>query len=578
MSVHAAGSASARVLAAEAVVALRAVANRFGNNDTQRKRRALAVCERARIDDAETLIAYHDCLLFMLAYPEDAPLFNRVRLELDRVAIAARTLVECGNARTRRHLEGTGIAWTTLTLGFGYEIARWLARRHPRCAELDSFDEEDAPLQAAMKLALPGMEFELLADEQAPALAWLDEAAVGHRGSRLAWLIDAFEQIDCDDGVREQLFDALSPFITLDFGNSLLSRTCVRGPAERRFFHRDALLRGVDPPAILNTPLPTGRPLSLAHGARLIDTARAMLASLGRETDAIAAAWPEGVEYHRLSRGASIALFTMRPERRGLLDSHIGFLLFKNAIPIAYGGGWPFLSVCRIGVNVFAPFRGGESAWLFCQVLRVYRQRFGIERFVAEPSQFGAGNPEGLASGAFWFYYRLGFRPVKARIAAFAHEEFARLTDGTGYRVPLAALRRFTHSDIELELAADATEPRCDPADLSLAVSAWIGERHRGNRTAALAAAITVIRRVLDVRDFDRWTDAQRAAFAQWSLLLAQIPDLSAWPYRQRRALVALIRAKGSDEFDFHTRLRRAGRLRHALAGVVANAAAASGR
>ena len=35
------------------------------------------------------------------------------------------------------------------------------------------------------------------------------------------------------------------------------------------------------------------------------------------------------------------------------------------------------------------------------------------QKFVVKPYQFGKGNPEGLKSGAFWFYYRLGFRPVR---------------------------------------------------------------------------------------------------------------------------------------------------------------------
>ncbi len=76
----------------------------------------------------------------------------------------------------------------------------------------------------------------------------------------------------------------------------------------------------------------------------------------------------------------------------------------KNGVPVGYGGGWPFLATCRTGTNVFAPFRGGESSWLFAQVLRAYRQHFGVKRFVVEPYQFGAGNREGLLSGAFWFY------------------------------------------------------------------------------------------------------------------------------------------------------------------------------
>ena len=127
-------------------------------------------------------------------------------------------------------------------------------------------------------------------------------------------------------------------------------------------------------------------------------------------------------------------------------------MLFKNGVPVGYGGGWPFLGTCQIGVNVFAPFRGGESALLFGQVLRVYRQCFGVGRFVAEPSQFGGTNSEGLRSGAFWFYYRLGFRPVDPESARRADDEWSRMQADPDYRTPIAGFARFTGSDIELRL------------------------------------------------------------------------------------------------------------------------------
>ncbi len=164
----------------------------------------------------------------------------------------------------------------------------------------------------------------------------------------------------------------------------------------------------------MSRPLAPPRALTRAQRRQVLDAGRAMLASLGRETDALAAAEPDGVEYHVLGRGVAIALYTMAPGRRLPLDSHVGFMLFKNSLPVGYGGAWPFLGTAKIGVNIFAPYRGGESAHLFCQVLRVYRQRFGIDHFIAEPSQFGGGNREGLESGAFWFYYRLAI-PARRR-------------------------------------------------------------------------------------------------------------------------------------------------------------------
>ena len=220
-------------------------------------------------------------------------------------------------------------------------------------------------------------------------------------------------------------------------------------------------MRNVDLATLVDEALPAPRELSARDRTHVVDAGRAMLAALGRETDAIALAYPEGVAWHDLGRGIAIALYTMRPDRRGPLDSHVGMMLFKNGVPVGYGGGWPFLGTCRIGVNIFAPFRGGESALLFGQVLRVYRQRFAVGRFVAEPSQFGGTNKEGLQSGAFWFYYRLGFRPIERRSARLAAEEWTRMQADPGYRTPIPALRRFTGSDIELRLD---DVPECETA------------------------------------------------------------------------------------------------------------------
>ncbi|MBK9983286.1 MAG: hypothetical protein IPP15_12935 [Saprospiraceae bacterium] len=58
------------------------------------------------------------------------------------------------------------------------------------------------------------------------------------------------------------------------------------------------------------------------------------------------------------------------------------------------------------------PFRNGESAFILAQLLRVYKHVFKLSYFEVEPYQFGLDNPEGIASGAFWFYYRFGFRPL----------------------------------------------------------------------------------------------------------------------------------------------------------------------
>ncbi len=558
----------ARPLAAATITALRACANQYGNEPAARKAARLRECAACALIDPDALLAYHDCLLFLLAYPESAGLHATARRELARVAGTARIMIEDGSARTRARLANSGVAWAPMTIAFGHDIARWLVTSHPRNGEIDSFDDAGASLPELLRHALPPMEFELLAADDVASGDFLAQASEGHRGTRLSWLVAQFARLPCTEGLREQLFDSLNAYITINPGATALSRTFVRGLATRTFFHRSPLQRVIDPLAMLAEPLAPPRALSPAERLRLLDAGRAMLASLGRETDAIAAAASEGIEYHELGRGVAIALYTMVPGRRLPLDSHVGFMLFKNAIPVGYGGGWPFLGTAKIGVNIFAPFRGGESAFLFCQVLRVYGQRFGVEHFIAEPSQFGGGNREGLESGAFWFYYRLGFRPVAPTLAKLAAHEFERMRREPGYRAPLSVLRRFTKSDIELRVKKGQGPPPCDPADLSLAVSAWIATRFRGDRAKASALALQAVTRALGMRGISRWPEDERAAFQSFCLLLAQIPDLARWPARDQTRVIALARAKGGDEFRYFDLLRNHARLHAALRAI----------
>ena len=549
----------------ELVAALRACANRFGHEPAARKAALLRECGRHALTDPESLLAYHDCLLFLLAYPESPRLHAAAQRELVRVAAAARGMLDGGPARARARLANSGVAWAPMTIAFGYDIARWLAVEHPRHAEIDSFDEGGASLPELLRHSLPAMEFELLSAEAGPD-EFLREASRGHRGTRLQWLIAQCAALPCADNLREHLFDSLKAFIRISPGATALSRTFARGPAERTNYHRIELKRGEDPQALISRPLARPRALTRAQRGKVLDAGRAMLASLGRETDAIAAAEPDGVEYHVLGRGVAIALYTMAPGRRLPLDSHVGFMLFKNSLPVGYGGAWPFLGTAKIGVNIFAPYRGGESAHLFCQVLRVYSQRFGIDHFIAEPSQFGGGNREGLESGAFWFYYRLGFRPVDATLATLAAEEFQRMRSTSGYRPPLTVLRRFTRSDIELRLNTGPSVPAaCDPADLSLAVSAWIAKRFHGNRAKAVAAATRIATQALGVGETSGWPEAERAAFQSYCLILCRIPDLTGWPARDKARAIAVARAKGGNEFRYFDLLRRHARLQAAL-------------
>jgi hypothetical protein len=545
-----------RPLEPATVAALRSVANRFGSADGARKLALLRAAADAPLCDVEVLLAYHDVLLFLLAYPATAGMRSLAARELARVAAMARDIDAHGTAGARARLRGSGIAWSEITIAYSYPIALWLVSRYPGCADVDSFGARGALLAKWLRHALPPAEFELVDSGDDAPETLLEAATTGWRGSRLAWLVAQFERLPCDSALREALYDSLDLFLTLNPRDAPISRTFVSGLAAPAFYHRSPLLRGVDADRLIATPLPPARRLGRDACQHLVDAGRAVLAMLGRETDPIA-----------------IALYSALPARRGALDSHIGYVLFKNSVPIGYGGGWPFLGTCKIGINIFAPFRGGESAFLMASVLRAYAQLFAVERFVVEPYQFGAGNREGLESGAFWFYFRLGFRPVDPKLRALALDEFEQMRRKSGYRTSLSVLRRFTRSDLERSTVPGA-RAACDAAALSEATTAWIGTRFHGRRDRAEAAALRGVVSALELQEARGWNDDERKALRAMAPVLVQIADLHAWPAREKRRLAALIRAKGGDEYRYFALMAGFARLRSGLNAIAENSGA----
>jgi hypothetical protein len=351
------------------------------------------------------------------------------------------------------------------------------------------------------------------------------------------------------------------------------SRTLTRFPARPTFFQRGPLVRQADLGPLLAKRLPPPRPLPNGAGTALIGVARATLAARARETDTITWANPGEVDLFRLDRGVDIALLGLAPSRRLPVESYFGFVAARNRVPIAYGGGWVFFGRCEIGVNLFPEFRGGESAFIFAQVLRAYRQRFRVEQFLVDPYQFGKGNPEAIRSGAFWFYYRLGFRPTDHALAREAAAEWSRVASRRGHQTSASRLRRFTAAPLFLDVlpleagvtpAPDAPWHPVAPdlPALGLALTRWIAEQHEGDRLRAQAASVRLARRVLgapprSVRGSEReWYD-------RLAPLGAMIPDLGNWPSRDRRQLAAALAAKGGPrERDYALRLKLLPRLR----------------
>ena len=279
--------------------------------------------------------------------------------------------------------------------------------------------------------------------------------------------------------------------------------------------------------------------------------AKATLVLIYRETDPFSFASADAMELFNLERGYSIGLYSMHKEQQLSIESYIGYLVFKNGIPVAYGGGWIFGERCQIGINILARFRGGESAFIFSQLLRVYYQHFGVKRFVVKPYQFGKNNKEALQSGAFWFYYKHGFRPDNDQLQKMAMEELKKRKVDPRYRTSIIMLKEFTASNMVLQLSSNAV-PVFDAASVSMAITSFINKNFAGNRTMALLVCERKTKEELSIKTIRGWSNNEKKALQQWSLLIQATLSPINWSKIEKQKLVQLIKVKGNaDEREF---------------------------
>ena len=79
-------------------------------------------------------------------------------------------------------------------------------------------------------------------------------------------------------------------------------------------------------------------------------------------------------------------------------------------------------------------------------------QRTAARYYVLDPYQIGHGNAEAIASGAFWFYRKLGFRSMDEAARQLTAREERRIAAQPGYRSPAHVLRRLVRHPMVFEI------------------------------------------------------------------------------------------------------------------------------
>jgi hypothetical protein len=519
-----------------------------------RKRGWLRALGRARLATPAAVLRFHEHLCFLRAYPDDA-----------RVLAAAEGLLKAFAARSdlRRHraaLAGSGIAGTDLPDRFFWPMARWLALRWPAQLEIDwdSVDDEGA-LAAALPLLVTPAEANWLRVLKPGARAAIER--LRGRAAGGTFYVRRVAAMPGDDFTREAFFDRIDLDLVLRSAPGTPSRTLARRRGAQVAFRRAAPARARPDLRAQLAIAPREVRVAPAREARgLIDLARETLVTRGRDLDAFAYGNTADVRVVDDGNGLQWAVIGMAPERRAPLRAAYGYLMLRNGVPVGYGQIDTLFACTDLAFNAFPAFRGGEAAFLFARLLAMAKAVFGARSFTLEPYQLGHENHEGIESGAWWFYYKLGFRPRKHRIAALAQGELARMRRNPAYRSPERILERLAADYLYFEPEGRRAPHWPSIAALGAQVAAHLAALAGADREAGVEACVERARQRVGARAPE--SAGERIAWRHWAPVIDLVPGIARWTRAERRALAEVVAAKGGKReteyllrFDAHPKL-----------------------
>jgi hypothetical protein len=544
--------------------------SRFGSREHGAVERILTRLAHKKIADIQALIRFHEILLFLIAYPQSARIrqFAETQLRAFESRIEALRAAEL-DLSAFDDPEVSGIAGTAVIDTFTYYIVRWLLKIHPARVQFDWdwFDDSNR-LAETWPRFVPLLDEDALVEANVPYPEWLRQAK--GRQSALPWLLDRFESLGKPDRETAELYDSQNLFVSWT-PSYRATRTGMRLPvnAKQIFYHRRPLIQRRDI-SLPNELRQLGIPpvlLSTTRGEKLLDLAREASTVRYRELYGFTHGDPRKVLHANIGRGVDIFIAGLPRDKRLPLRAYHAAMIFKNGVPVGYFEGLSFFERMESGFNLYYTFREGETAWLYAQTLHIFHHLLGVSVFTLDPYQIGFENEEGIESGAFWFYRKLGFRPTSPELMKLVLKEEKKIATSKGYRTSARTLRKLAESPMifELEQTNSGDWDRFQLRNIGLAVARRMASKYRGEAEVFRLAAVEKLTRVLGTKP-DGFRPAETSALNDFAVALSLIGDLSAWNDGEKRALAQVIRAKGtSDESRYLKLMQRQARLRAAM-------------
>lgn len=530
---------------------LRSISNKISDADLNRKSELLNSLMIQKEFTSKDIINYHDTLLFLLAYPQNKNIYQLTQNAFSVFENQLFLHLKKYKTKALNELLGSGLSGTYLTSSFGFDLTKHLVLQYKNQISIDTIDWECENGIEILKLILPKCEQDILLLKEESITQWFIELA-GEGQNVIEFLLLSLEEKFPEPDVCEYFFLKLKVYVKIDFTGKLPSRSAITHTFNPVFYHDKELVRKINLFDELKIKVKGPLPLNAQAKEQSWRTSQLMLLSLGRETDPLAYGRAEDVEVYDAGRGLSICLNGMRPGKRLPFESYIGYMAYKNGRPIAYGGAWIFGNRARIGLNVFEPYRGGESTWIFAAILRTYSLVFNIQHLLVDPYQIGKDNEEAIESGAFWFYYKLGFKPIQANLKELAGMEFDKMSKSTSYRVSKAVLRKLANSTLGIHLANDAMHE--EPMLIAQFVSNRIRTEYGGNRKKAFEEAGKALRKVLNINSRKALPQQLKETALWW------VPQLLKQKLRetQKQKITTLLFEKAEgNEFEYTRALQK---------------------
>jgi hypothetical protein len=514
------------------------------------------------LERADQVRRLHEFLCFLHAYPD-----SRQVLKLVEQMLAG--FSRRGDLRRyHRTLVDTGIAGTDIHYSFFWPTVRWLVKRFPDYLTIDwaEFTNKDK-LEELLPILLPyseSLSFDMLSYSPRE---WLNRLK-GTGETDAAFLIRRFAALRSNSFTKEKLFEDLDVPMRITSAPGTLTRTGAKLPGMPVFYQTQPLSR--TRPNLrqeIEKPPIRVKSLSSREGQQLIDVAIEAMITRSRALDAFDYGDKNDVRLIDCGQGLVFACIGQIPERRLMLETVYGFLTIKNGVPIGYVLTSSLFGSSEIAYNMFETYRGAEAAPIFGRVLTMARHVFGSNAFFIPPYQLGHDNTEGLKSGAWWFYYKLGFRPEDPEVRQLMRTELQLIKENPRHRSSTATLQKLSSEPVFFypDRKKQKVHVKIPLEKVGLRISRLLADRYGANREKAVHKLSQEAMKLLRVRTHRSWTTGERLAWERWSPLIVMLPGISGWRPQEKRALVQVIRAKGGRResdylmlFNKHRRLQRA--------------------